>query len=544
MRAVKLRRRRSRGQALAEIALAGPLLLVLLVGSAQVGVIAYGNVTMDTAAREGARIASEAPVNATNFSAASSVNGNSATFNGCSSAATSSNYAVQAVCRNVGILDTSKVSVTITKNIDVTAYGADSGIHLASFHMGTGGGNCTGGYKLMSGTVDFTTNNVPSGTTATIKVSGIPADTGLPPVSVPWSATPAAYSYCIPPGGSGSGAQPQTATALVTTGCTQYSDSQSNVFPPATVNFVLALTQSCPQPITTTTQLTVTSPTTPTPSTCCTSVTSGQQVTFYATVTPASGSTPGGSVTFTDTSTIPNQNLATVTLTSGSAQFSTSTLNTGPGNSAETHTILATYNPDGTHVSSTSNYTVAVTVNPSLQTPTTTLLAASPTTAQQGVQVTLSALVAETVGSGPGTVTGSVTFSDIVGGTTLTVGVATISSGIATLTTNSLPVGGNYITAAYGGDANNAPSTSQSVTVTITSSGSPGGGGIAPGPNPLSCTDPPQGLSSMYLQIDVTYPVPIFVPLIGGLFSNAPGVRNVTVTQFIRIEPCGLTVGN
>ena len=47
----------------------------------------------------------------------------------------------------------------------------------------------------------------------------------------------------------------------------------------------------------------------------------------------------------------------------------------------------------------------------------------------------------------------------------------------------------------------------------------------------------------MYVQIDVTYPVPIFVPLLGSLFANGNGSRNVTITQVIRIEPCGMTKG-
>jgi hypothetical protein len=47
----------------------------------------------------------------------------------------------------------------------------------------------------------------------------------------------------------------------------------------------------------------------------------------------------------------------------------------------------------------------------------------------------------------------------------------------------------------------------------------------------------------MYVRIDVTYPVPIFVPILGSVFANANGSRNVTITQVIRIEPCGMTKG-
>ncbi|MDQ6747199.1 MAG: pilus assembly protein [Candidatus Dormibacteraeota bacterium] len=54
-------RRRQRGQALVELALVVPIVMVLLLGTAQVGAILYGQITVDTAAREGARSASSNP---------------------------------------------------------------------------------------------------------------------------------------------------------------------------------------------------------------------------------------------------------------------------------------------------------------------------------------------------------------------------------------------------------------------------------------------------------------------------------------------------
>ena len=48
-------------QALVETALAAPFVLLLLVGGAQVGAISFGQVTIDSAAREGARVATEHP---------------------------------------------------------------------------------------------------------------------------------------------------------------------------------------------------------------------------------------------------------------------------------------------------------------------------------------------------------------------------------------------------------------------------------------------------------------------------------------------------
>lgn len=65
------RRRHSRGQALTELALAAPLLLALLAGSAQVGVIYYDQISLDTAVREGARVAADSPASLGIFSAGS-----------------------------------------------------------------------------------------------------------------------------------------------------------------------------------------------------------------------------------------------------------------------------------------------------------------------------------------------------------------------------------------------------------------------------------------------------------------------------------------
>ena len=56
-----LRRRHHRGQALVEFALIAPFLVILLAGGGQVGAIAYTQISIDTAAREGARAGVQAP---------------------------------------------------------------------------------------------------------------------------------------------------------------------------------------------------------------------------------------------------------------------------------------------------------------------------------------------------------------------------------------------------------------------------------------------------------------------------------------------------
>ena len=73
------RRRRSRGQALVEFAIIAPLLLVLLTGAAQVAVVVYSQLAVDTAAREAARTGSDNPMDSQLFPAATTKNCSSPT---------------------------------------------------------------------------------------------------------------------------------------------------------------------------------------------------------------------------------------------------------------------------------------------------------------------------------------------------------------------------------------------------------------------------------------------------------------------------------
>jgi RHS repeat-associated protein len=167
--------------------------------------------------------------------------------------------------------------------------------------------------------------------------------------------------------------------------------------------------------------------------------TSGQSVTFTATVTP---STATGTVTFKDGSTT----LGTGTLSNGTATYSTSTLAVGA------HSITASYGGDGNDNSSTSS-TLMQTVKAS----TTTAVASSLNPSTYGATVTFTATVT------PSTATGTVTFKD--GNATL--GTGALSSGTATYATTTLAVGSHSITASYGGDANNGSSSSSALTQTV-----------------------------------------------------------------------------
>lgn len=101
-----LRRRlqpRTLGQALVETALVAPFLVLLLLGGAQVGSIAYDQVSLDTAAREGARAGAASPTGAV-FSTALNVRwysaGNPATYTyNCKAA----DFTVNPIC--VGVVN-------------------------------------------------------------------------------------------------------------------------------------------------------------------------------------------------------------------------------------------------------------------------------------------------------------------------------------------------------------------------------------------------------------------------------------------------------
>jgi hypothetical protein len=184
-----------------------------------------------------------------------------------------------------------------------------------------------------------------------------------------------------------------------------------------------------------------------------TQATSGQAITFTATVAPKSGSgTPTGTVAFSDGST----QIGTVSLnSSASATFDVSTLSVG------SHSIAATYSGDANFAASTSA-PVAVTISAPAKISTTASVRASSAQLTAGQNVTFTAAVAPE--SGTGVPTGSITFLD--GQSQL--GVVALNAGAASCSSASLAVGTHTITAAYSGDSNYAASTSAALTVTVT----------------------------------------------------------------------------
>ncbi|HEX4155828.1 MAG TPA: Ig-like domain repeat protein [Acidobacteriaceae bacterium] len=170
-------------------------------------------------------------------------------------------------------------------------------------------------------------------------------------------------------------------------------------------------------------------------------------VTLTLTATAPTG-TPTGTITFYDGATP----IGTATLnSSGTASITTATL--APG----THALSAQYPGDNTNASGESN-TISEVIQ---QAATTTTLSTTNATPTVGTSVTFTATISSAEGPLP---SGSVTFTD--GGTTLGT-EALDGSGTATLTLSSLAPGTHSIVASYGGDTDDAVSSSSPLTETV-----------------------------------------------------------------------------
>ena len=203
---------------------------------------------------------------------------------------------------------------------------------------------------------------------------------------------------------------------------------------------------------TTKTKTTTTLTSSPNPSTY------GQAVVLIAVVAPAPPD--GETVTFKKGTTV----LGTGTLSSGSASFTTSTLNVG------TNSITAVYGGDSNFASNTSKALKQVVSKAT----TTTTLTSSLNPSTFGQSVTFTARVTQEFS---GTATGSVTFYD--GATKLA--AASVKAGGAKFTTSKLTSGTHSITAMYSGSGSLDGSTSAPViqvvlvatTTSLTSSPNP-----------------------------------------------------------------------
>lgn len=116
-------------------------------------------------------------------------------------------------------------------------------------------------------------------------------------------------------------------------------------------------------------------------------------------------------------------------------------------------------NSGGSDLLVSSEWSTAEFVNQGV---TSLALTASSAAVGQASPVTLTATVNQIVGS-CNTATGTVTFS--ANGTVL--GIAEVTNGVATLTTTSLPVGADAVTATYSGDATHNQATASPITITV-----------------------------------------------------------------------------
>ncbi len=195
----------------------------------------------------------------------------------------------------------------------------------------------------------------------------------------------------------------------------------------------------------------------------------GQSVTITATVAPSlaqSGpltpQSPSGTVTFT-VNGVPLASGPVTVNNAGQATFTLSNLN------VNIYRISASYSGDNNYNSSNTAADTVVNVQKSSS---STVLSANPSTSQVGTPVTFTAVVSP-VNPGSGTATGTVTFKDTFGGSTIVLGSVNLSGvGVATLQTSALSVGSHMITASYSGDTNfNASNnTITSFVVTVDSS--------------------------------------------------------------------------
>ena len=169
-------------------------------------------------------------------------------------------------------------------------------------------------------------------------------------------------------------------------------------------------------------------------------------VTLTLTAIVHSGTTTGTVVLY-DGSTA----LATVALnSSGIAQWSMQDFSAGA------HSLSAQYAGDGASTGGTSNSVI----EQISQANTVTTLSSSVNNTPVGVPVIFTAMVTNSNGS---PITGSVLFKD---GANL-LGSAPVVSGASSLTVSTLAAGNHSVTAAYGGDLNDMPSTSAAISQTV-----------------------------------------------------------------------------
>jgi hypothetical protein len=210
-------------------------------------------------------------------------------------------------------------------------------------------------------------------------------------------------------------------------------------------------------------------------SSSATQVTQGAPVTLTATIGDSGTPLPTGKVNFmVGTTVIGSDSLANFVAT-----FTASTAGIPPG----TYNVVASYAGDASYSPATSS---AVAIKVIAKAATTTALMPSSQTLQQGAATSITATVTgNTVQGAP---TGSVKFmlgSTLLATATLAAKTGTVSSATYSASTAAVPPGTYSLTASYGGDSHNLPSTSTAAVVTVTAKPAPTPVTLAISPNPV-----------------------------------------------------------
>jgi len=320
---------------------------------------------------------------------------------------------------------------------------------LVTSALGAGAHSLTASY---SGSLEFAvstsavvTQTVNKGQTTTTLTSTPNPSTAGQAVTLSTTVTAVAPAVGVPTGSVTfmDGATPLATVALVngnaslvTSALTTGNHSLTAVYG-GSANFLTSTSPAVNQVVNSQTTTSLTAP--PNPSVI------GQAVTLTAVVSPVAPGTgvPTGTVTFRDGATV----LATVTLANGSASLAVGS-----------HSLTAAYSGGGNFLASTSAIVIH-TVNPGS---TSTALTSTPNPSTLGQTVTLNATVSA-VAPAVGVPTGTVTFRD---GATV-IGTATLVNGSASISISTLAVGTHPLTAAYGGNATFAASTSAVVNQVV-----------------------------------------------------------------------------